>query len=317
MKPTAPESEANRTAKLEAAKAMLVTAVAALQTSEGWMAMLKAMAKVGRFGLRRLSFRNQLLVFAQHPTATAVATFKAWISAGRVVQKGQRAITILAPVIVKDRKAKTADGKEPESKLIGFRAHNVFAEDQTKPLPGSKVEATEPAPKVEDYCRNVEDAGTFSETVETLRAFALASLGDVVTGIDLRPREAFDHHGAHGWFDPSTRRIVVVTGETSRAMQIKTLCHELGHAILHPIGEGHRREIGEVEAESVAFLVCNILGIDSGSYSVGYVSNWAGKEDGEKLILQSGQRIVTAANKILDAFEKESAEVEDPELQAA
>lgn len=317
MKPTAEETESKRTAKLEAAKAMLATAVAALQTSEGWMRMLKAMASAGRFGLRRLSFRNQLLVICQHPTATAVATFKAWIREGRVVQKGQHAITILAPVIVK--RADDADpSKEPTSKLIGFRPHNVFAKDQTAPLPGKETVSEPTEPTIQDFCKDVEDDGSFGQTVETLRSFAVANLSESVSSIELRPRQGGDHSEAHGWYEPTTKRIVVITGETSRAMQVKTLCHELGHALLHPIeSRNHSRDEGEVEAESVAFLVCNMLGIDSASYSVGYVANWGKDKDAERMILASGQRIVGAANKILDAFETSGTGAEDPELMAA
>ncbi len=310
MKPTIEESRANRTAKLEAAKAMLVTAVAALQTSEGWLKMLKAMAKAGKLGLRRLSFRNQLLAISQRPTCGRLGTFKAWIAAGRVVRKGEKAITILAPVIVKKEKGAKSDSEESGSVLCGFRPHAVFAEDQTAPLPGRKVEPS--APDIGEFVRNVADDSTFTETVETFRAFALASLGDVVSGIELRPRQSSgDHPLAHGWFEPSSKRIVVVTGETSRSAQLKCLAHELGHAILHPISDGHSRDIGEVEAESCAFLVCNILGIDSACYSFGYVASWAGNENAEKLILASGQRIVGAANRIVDAFERGASQPSD------
>jgi hypothetical protein len=161
----------------------------------------------------------------------------------------------------------------------------------------------ETAPDIGEFVRNIEDDGAFGAAIETLSEFALGALKDQVAEIELRARRPGDHPQAHGWFSPLTRNVVVVTGETSRSMQVKTLVHELAHAVLHDVGAGHGRAEGEVEAESVAFVVCHILGIDSGCYSFGYVGPWAQDQDAHKLILKSGQRIVAAANKILDAFE--------------
>jgi antirestriction protein ArdC len=289
----------NRSKKLEAAKDVLATEVAKLQSEEGWQRMLKALAGAGKFGLRRLSFRNQLLVLGQRPSASQVATYGAWQTAGRQVQKGEKALTILAPILVKKEKAE-GDVEAAERVLAGFRPHAVFDVGQTAPIPGRVVEA---APDIGEFVRNIEDDAGFGLAIETLREFALGALKGEVSGIELRQRGSGDDAEAHGWFSPLTRNIVVVTGETSRPMQIKTLVHELAHAILHGAGSGHDRAEGEVEAESVAFLVCQILGIDSGCYSFGYVGSWADGENADKLILKSGQRIVGAANKILDAFE--------------
>src|SRR4029077_21024295 len=86
------------------------------------------------------------------------------------------------------------------------------------------------------------------------------------------------------------------------AQSVKTLAHELAHAILHSEADcsGLTRAAAELEAESVAFVVCNDLGLDSSAYSFGYIATWAGGgEDADKAISASAQRINRAARSIL------------------
>ena len=84
---------------------------------------------------------------------------------------------------------------------------------------------------------------------------------------------------------------------------VKTLCHELAHALLHDGFDGPR-ELAECEAESVAYIVCAGLGLDSSAYSFGYVAGWAaGADEAIKAITASGNRIQQAANTIIDALE--------------
>ena len=90
----------------------------------------------------------------------------------------------------------------------------------------------------------------------------------------------------------------------SPAQQVKTLAHELGHAILHRPGEDRptERALIELEAESVAYIVCSDLGIASDGYTFGYVASWGGVGDeGVAVIKASGSRIQKAADKILQS----------------
>jgi hypothetical protein len=176
---------------------------------------------------------------------------------------------------------------------------STFSGHQTDPLPGK---AGKPLPEPVSVTKNIESDEAFKGSVETLRAVALGLGASVVAGLELRPRQAGDHLGAHGWFEPHTRKIVVITGETSRAQIFKTLVHELAHAILHGSADHHDRPEMEVEAESVAFVVSQVLGLDTGSYSFGYVSSWANEKNAQAMVLQSGQKIVHATNIILDAL---------------
>jgi hypothetical protein len=100
-------------------------------------------------------------------------------------------------------------------------------------------------------------------------------------------------------FDDRRIRVEVTNSE---AQQVKTLAHELAHAMLHE--EFTDRALAELEAESVAYVVCNAIGMATDEYSFGYVAGWAGGGD-EAIagIKASGQRIQQAANRILDGVE--------------
>lgn len=89
------------------------------------------------------------------------------------------------------------------------------------------------------------------------------------------------------WFAPP--------GSTAQA--VKTLIHELGHVLLHSEGPVASHDIGEVEVESVAFIVCDALGLDTSDYSFSYVARWA-SGDMEK-VKDTGQRVVECAASIL------------------
>lgn len=292
------QAKQNRDEKIEKATTLLADAVGRLQTGDEWREMLAKLAKGGRFSLRRLSFRNQLLVQIQAPGTTSVATYGAWQNAGRQVRKGEKALTILAPIIIK-RAKDNGDADETDTKLVGFRPMPTFAGSQTDPMPGT---AGRPLPEPISITKNIEADEAFESSVETLQAVALGLGASVVSGVELRPRQAGDLPGAHGWFELRTKRIVVIMGETTRSQVFKTLAHEIAHALLHGGEDHHGRAEQEVEAESTAFVVSSVLGLETGSYSFPYVASWANEKNAQAMVLQSGQRIVKATNKILDAL---------------
>lgn len=95
-----------------------------------------------------------------------------------------------------------------------------------------------------------------------------------------------------------TERRIRIEARNEQRQQVKTLAHELAHAILHEQRES--RAIAELEAESVAFIVCSEVGIESDDYSFGYVATWAGGgEEAVKAIKASGSRIQKTADQIL------------------
>lgn len=300
----------SRNEKVAAAHAMLARAVGELQSSEGWKNMLLGLARGGRYSLRRLSFRNQLLVAMQRPGASSVATYEAWQRAGRQVRRGEKSTIILAPVILKETKREKPE--EKISKLVGFRAHLVFSAEQTDACSGARGR---PLPEPFQVTRDVEAPEAFNDSVEVLRSVALGLGGDIVSSVDVRPRQPGDP-AAEGWYCRATRTIVVIAGEKGRSQMFATLLHEMAHAILHGREDHHGRSEREIEAESVAFVVSNVLGLDVACYSFGYVAQWTGEENAERAVLASGQRIVRATNTILDALLGDADEVAET-LEAA
>lgn len=176
-------------------------------------------------------------------------------------------------------------------RLVGFRPIPVFAISQTD---------GEPLPRVTIPPLDAPEA--FERSVETLRDVALSLPNEVVRSIALRERGADDHPSAKGWCNSFSREIVIVTGESSRAEQFAVLCHELAHALLHPPEDHHSRPEREVEAESVAFICCHALGLDTSAIAFPYVASWAGQDDATRMVAESGQRILGAATVLLDAL---------------
>jgi antirestriction protein ArdC len=250
----------------------LTAGIEALTTSESWRIHLEFQ---GRF--HRYSFSNALLIARQDPGASRVAGFATWKSLGRMVRRGERAIWILAPMT--GRRTRTAEGEEHRP-ILGFRPVAVFDVAQTD---------GEPLPEV---CRNLEGddpAARFGLLVD--RA---VRLGYRVETTELPGTTNGDCSFA--------RRRIRVEARNGPAQQVKTLAHELAHALLH---EGiDDRPLAELEAESTAFVVCRTLGLDTSGYSFGYVACWAGGgPEAVARIRASGARIQHAASVILDTFD--------------
>ncbi len=288
---------AQKEQRLQDAKTALEEGLKALQSSDDWRSMLEGMAQVGALSVGRYSFQNQILIWQQRPGTRLAATFQTWKEHGRFVRKGEKGICILAP-IVKKVGEDGADDETKELQLVGFRLVTVFGVDQTD---GDAL------PEVQ--LPNIKADEAFEGSVETLREIALSIDGNPVSGMELRTRQEGDPRSALGWYNPKTKHIVVLTDGQSRAQQFSTLCHEVAHALLHPIGDPHGAPEREVEAESTAFVICHALGLDTSKASFPYVAVWASKdrdEDPLKLIATSGQRITKAATRILDALCAES-----------
>jgi antirestriction protein ArdC len=252
----------------------LTAGIEALTTSEAWQAHLVVQ---GRF--HRYSFSNALLICAQDPGATRVAGFATWKKLERSVRKGERAIWILAPMT--GRRVRSGDDEECRP-IVFFRPVAVFDVAQTD---------GEPLPVV---CRNLH-GGDPTSAFARLEARA-GALGYVVVSTELPG-------GTNGDCAFALRRIRVEC-RNEPAQQVKTLAHELAHALLHE--EIDDRPLAELEAESTAYVVCRTLGLDTADYSFGYVACWAGGgPEAVSRIKASGGRIQRAASVILDTLEVE------------
>ncbi len=243
--------------------ARLEAEILELRTSPAWTRYLRAQACFHRY-----SPRNVLLISMQAPNATSVAGFHTWRSLDRQVRKGERGISILAPLLKRDEAL--------DSQVVGFRWVKVFDISQTDgaplPSPVTLLEGHGPEGLLERLELAAAALG-FSLTFE--------SLPDGVNG-ECR------------W----ARSVIAIEPTNDRLQQAKTLAHELGHVLLHR--QEPDRSRAEIEAEAVAYVVLAAAGADAAPYSAGYLSSWLGADaDPTEAMARSLDRIQRASTRVL------------------
>jgi antirestriction protein ArdC len=243
------------------------------------------------------SFGNVVLIASQRPDATRVAGYATWQSFGRWVRRGESAIWILAPVRRRVRASECSLEDEANANrmasVVGFRRVAVFDIAQT--------DGAEP-PEVVRRLTGSAGADAIPALVELARSYGFSVV------------DARLDRGSNGECDFAGREIRLET-TNAPSQRVKTLVHELAHAILHE--HETDRALAELEAESVAFVVCRAIGLDTGAYSFGYLASWAG--GGEMAIAgirRSGERIATVARAILGRLEAD-APLEDHDIGGA
>lgn len=238
--------------------------------SERLTALLKTMARFHKY-----SWHNVFLIAAQRPTATRVAGFQAWRSLGRCVRRGEKGIAILAPIITRRAADEFAEDAEAVTKgVVGFRAVHVFDIAQTEgdSLPEIAQASGEPGDR-------------------------LAALRAAITTSGIAVEYAADLDGALG---TSTGGRIQVLNGLSPAEELMVLAHEWAHELLHRSGERPGRDTRELEAEAVAFVVGEAVGLDAGEAVRDYVQLYRG--DREALVA-SLDRIQRVAGTILEALD--------------
>ncbi len=256
--------------------------------SEGLTVYLTAM---GRF--HNYSFGNILEIARQRPDATRVAGLYAWNQLGRKVMKGQKGIRILAPMIGTRKKKDTATTRNSDPAavnkpmLVGFRAVYVFDVSQTEgaELPGF----TE---------RTKGEVGEFNTR---LQAFIEAQSIGLEFKESIAPALGMSYGG----------RIAILPGQEP-AEEFSTLVHELAHEMLH---KAERRTattkvVRETEAEAIAFVVSQTIGLDAGRASADYIHLYHGNA---ALLTESLEVIQRTAALILSAIETPAQEEAQPE----
>jgi antirestriction protein ArdC len=255
----------------------LQDAVAEIVSGDDWKRMLKIASKFHRY-----SFNNHLMIFLQRPDATVVAGFNRWKSLGRCVKKGEKGIAIFAPCRYKT-KVETAEGDEKTMQQIrGFRVVHVFDISQTEGEELPDLDAVRP--KLLD--------GDAPEGIWEVLVAQASEAGFEVIRDQKRPE--------NGYCDFLSKEISV-RPDVAPAQAVKTLIHELGHALLHSDELPRSKEVAEVEVESVAYIVCDAIGLDSGDYSFAYVARWA--EGSTNLLRATGERVIACSKKILVGIE--------------
>ncbi len=235
---------------------------------------------IARAGSTTTASATWMLIVVQRPDASRVAGFRTWKSLGRTIRKGEKAVWILAPVM--SRRAR--DGElEDERAVRGFKYVPVFDVSQTEGL------------ELPAACHGLSGD-------EPRDSFA--RLTGVAQGLGYSVEDAELVDGVNGDCTFSLHRIRVEV-RSPPAQRVKTLAHEIAHAFLH--ADQHDRPVAELEAESVAYLVCQRLGMDTGAYTFGYVAAWAGGgEEAISAVKASGSKIQSTAEVIVDRLENDA-----------
>ena len=294
--------------KLKEITDRLEQGITELFDSERYKEYLRVMSKFHNY-----SFNNTLLIAMQKPDASLVAGFSAWKNNfGRNVMKGQKGIKIIAPspfkirqevekidphtqkpIIGKDGKPVT---EEKEIKIPAYKVVSVFDVSQTegKELPDIAVdELTGDVDRYKDFFAALEKTSPVPIAFENIEG------------------------GSHGYYHLEDKRIAINEG-MSELQTLKTTIHEIAHAKLHDIDlnapkdeqQPHiDRRTREVEAESVAYTVCQHYGLDTSDYSFGYVAGWSsGRELSE--LKSSLETIRSAAAEIINSIDENLAELQ-------
>ena len=321
-------ADADREEKLRALHDQLAQQVAALRSGDDWQRWLAAAARFHNY-----SFGNTLLILAQRPDATAVAGYQTWKSLGRQVNKGEKGIAILAPVIRRAAPADQPDRQQPdtgsplERSEPGPGERRVGEGTTGETQRGRKVSGFRPT-YVFDVAQTTGDPLPEPPAPQLLTGQAPPGLWDALAaqvaaaGYSLERGPCDD---ANGVTIPAART-VRVRDDVDDAQAVKTLAHELAHVLLHT----HRshdpaqttgddapattstgddlqvscRGRAEVEAESVAYLVTATYGLDSSTYTFPYVINWAAGIPGQAphdVVRATGDRVLATARDITAA----------------
>ena len=294
----------------------LETGIQELFESERYKAYLTTMSKFHSY-----SFNNTLLIAMQG--GQLVAGYNKWKDDfHRNVKKGEKAIKILAPAPFKAKKevqkldaqgrpVMGKDGKPvtevQEIQVPAFKIVSVFDVSQTEgePLPSIGVE---------ELTGSVERYGEFFK--------ALEQTSPVPIGFEDIPG------GSHGYYHLTEKRIAIQEG-MSELQTLKTAIHEIAHSKLHAIdpeapaieqADRPDSRTREVQAESVAYAVCQHYGLDTSDYSFGYVAGWSSGKDLKELkasletIRATAHELITTIDGHLAQLQKErQAQQEQPQ----
>ena len=257
--------------RIDASLDGLAKSIDDVRASESFQAFLNVQAKFHRY-----SWHNTMLIAIQRPDATNVAGFQRWRELGRFVRKGERGIAIFAPCPFK-RAEKRDDGTEETREGIYFKIVHVFDVAQTD---------GEALPSVE-----VPDVQAAADSLLASLERVAHSRGIAVNYAELRA----------GHFGTSKGGSVDIATGYATGQQAKTLAHELAHEAMHKErGLKLDRNTAELEAESVAYVVCRHFGLDVEVRASRYIALWGGDSQALRASLE---RIADTARGIIDAID--------------
>ena len=313
--------EENTKERVEKLTGILEQGLTELFESETYKRYLSAMAMFHDY-----SFRNTMLILHQLPTASYVAGFNAWKDHKRYVKEGEKSIKIFAPAPYKTKVAeiqkdgngqiiKDKDGnpvtKEKEITVPAFKAVPVYDISQTDGEPLPELGGGELIGTVDNY-------ENFWKVLKKISPFQ----------INL---EKIEDSETKGYCQYGKDAKIVIDNGMSEIETISVAIHEISHARLHnytaeelatlPPEEKKTRRMREVEAESVAFVVCKHFGIETGEASFPYIAGWSkNKEMPElksslELIQKTSCNVINEIEENLITLEKEQQKVQETQTQ--
>ena len=301
----------NHTDRMKEITDQLETGIQELFESERYKAYLTSMSKFHNY-----SFNNTLLIAMQG--GQLVAGYTTWKKEfNRNVKKDEKAIKILAPAPFKAKKeipkldgqGRPVIGKDgkpvtetKEIQVPAFKIVSVFDVSQTEgePLPSLGVEElTGGVERYQDFFKALEQTALVPIAFENIPG------------------------GAHGYYHLTEKRIAIQEG-MSELQTLKTAIHEIAHSKLHaidpedtPTEQANRPDsrTREVQAESVAYAVCQHYGLDTSDYSFGYVAGWSSGREVKEL-KASLETIRAAANELISEIDGNFAELQQQREKA-
>lgn len=269
--------------------------------SERFKNYLNVMSKFHNY-----SFNNTMLIAMQNPNATLVAGYQSWKKFGRHVIKGSKGIKVIAPAPYKIKKEMEKIDPNTKKPVIG-KDGNPIMQEMDITIPAFKVVSVFDVSQTEGK----ELPSIVNELSGDVDKYA--ELFNILEQISPVPVEfeKIEKNGAYGYYHSGDKRIALNEG-MGELQNLKTLIHEIAHAKLHDTEEQKinvpDRRTCEVQAESVAYTVCQYLGLDTSDYSFSYVAGWSsGKELPE--LKKSLETIRQTASDIITKIEDKRKEL--------
>ena len=225
--------------------------------------VLMSMGNLGHYSLN-----NQIYIIMQKPEARTLYGLKKWNSLGRYIKQGEKSIRIFKPIIKKiSEQDDTDDTKQNEKYIVdGFQRGSVFDISQTE---GKEIDAFK------------FDEKTVVNDKERILQAINRTIDEYGYKIDYCSEDVLGDN-CYGLCNHKTCRILILQG-LSDLQEISTTIHECGHALAHSkyredfegLTIDEKREIKEVEAESIACIVCTYLGLDTQNFNFSYITSWS------------------------------------------
>ena len=295
--------------KTKQAFSMIEQGVKDVYSSESFKQYLSCLSKFHSYSLN-----NTLLILSQKPEASLVAGYRAWqTNFNRHVNKGEKGLMILAPVTTKeDRLINKHDengnvildesgNPVQEMRVVNlthFKTTTVFDISQTSgdPLPSLVHDLTGSSNEVKAIIQTIQSVCTIPIEFKT------------------ETEDLSFMTGAKGYYSPRKDKIVI-NKDLEDLQTAKTLIHEYAHSILHKETDKTQSQ-REIEAESLAFVICDHFGIDTSEYSFGYIASYANKDYSElKSILVNIQSKAHEMIELIEPVFKENLHMLEKENQ--